>query len=209
MIIISLLIYLLLIPSLVIQGYGYSFFNASIDMCHDVKNILDKDIEPKLGSGIGYFITCPAKSIKKNIYSSKFIISKNYDIIYDELNQKVLSEMPKGLAQKKRNNTYINSLKMHFLINKNTTISQGFETLAYYNDMLQGLESIGVCEYARNCINFIEEKFCYENIQAQQDGFIYYTLGILGVLLVAIGLNKISVFTGLNIKVFFFSLNLC
>merc|ERR1712032_1180171 len=98
-------------------------------------------------------------------------------------------------ADKKSNNTYFMALSKHFKEEKR--ISEGFLSLVYFNDMLLGLESLGVCEYSKNCINYIEEKFCYENIQAQQDGFIYYTLGAIGVLLVAIGLNKISVFTGL------------
>ena len=197
---ISLTMFLLLIPMLVIQGYGYSFFNASIDMCNDVKNIIDKNLEPKLGSGIGYFVTCPAKQIRKNIYSSKFILSKSYDILYDELNEKVLPVMDQGLARRKRNNTYLNSLKTHF--KQNETLSKGFETLTYFNDMLFGLESLGVCEYARSCVNFIEENFCYRNLQAQQDAFIYYTLGSLGVLIVSIALNKISVYTREKVKIF-------
>lgn len=171
-------------------------------MCRDTKNIIDKDLEPKLGSGMGFFLTCPEKKIRKNIYSSKFGLSKSFDILYDELNAKLLPVMKDGLAHKKRNNTYFKSLQKHFSANK--SISEGFESLAYFNDMLLGLESLGVCEYARNCINFIEEEYCYQNIQAQQDGFIYYTLGTIGVLLVAIGLNKISVFTGLEVKVIFF-----
>ncbi len=48
-------------------------------MCNDVKNILDKDLEPKMGKCIGYIITCPDKSVKKDIFSCKFIISKNFD----------------------------------------------------------------------------------------------------------------------------------
>ena len=185
--------FLLLIPVLVIQGNGYSFFNVSIDMCGDVKNIVDKNIDPKYGSGIGYYITCPAKEIRKNIYSSKFILSKSYDILFNDLNKKVLPVMEKGIARKKRNNTYLNGLKDHF--KQNETISQGFKTLTNFNYMLSGLESIGVCEYAKNCVNFIEENFCYKNLQAQQDAFIYYTIGSLGVLITAIALNKLSVFT--------------
>jgi hypothetical protein len=169
-----------------------------------VKNILDKELEPKNGTGIGYFITCPSKVIKKDIYSSKYIITKNFDYIYEDLNKKVFKEIKQGLALKKRNNTYIKSLENYFLQNDNTLIlAKGFETLSYLNDILMSLESLGVCEYARNSIYFIEEKFCNKNIQAQQDGFIYYTLGALGVLLVSIGLNKISVFTGLVLKVFY------
>ena len=195
--------FLLLIPILVIQGYGYSFFNASIDMCQDVKNILDKNIEPKFGSGIGYFITCPAKEIRKNIYSTKFILSKSYDILYDDLNQKVLPEMAQGLARKKRNNTYLNAIKDNFQQNK--TISDGLETLINFNNMLIGLESLGVCEYAKNCINFIEENYCYMNLKAQQDAFIYYALGSFGVLIVSIALNKLSVFTREKVKKIFFN----
>ena len=175
-------------------------------MCNDVKNILDKDLEPKMGKGIGYFITCPDKSVKKDIFSSKFIISKNFDYIYEELNKKYINYLnltDQGLALKKRNNTYNKSLQKYFIQSENSTnLSQGFETLSYYNDVLLALESLGVCEYARNSIYFIEENFCYKNIQAQQNGFIYYTLSAFGVLLVAIGLNKISVFTDLDLKVF-------
>ena len=50
--------------------------------------------------------------------------------------------------------------------------------------------------------NFIEENFCYRNLQAQQDAFIYYTLGSLGVLIVSIALNKISVYTREKVKIF-------
>ena len=192
----------LLCPILVIQGYGYSFFNATIDMCQDAKNILDKNLDPKFRSGIGYFITCPSKEIRKNIYSSKFILSKSYDILFDDLNQKVLPQLEQGIARKKRNNTYLNSLKDHFKDNK--TIADGFETLKNFNNMLTGLESLGVCEYAKNCISFLEENFCYKNLAAQQDAFIYYTLGSFGVLIVAIALNKLSVFTREKVKIIFY-----
>lgn len=192
---------MLLIPILVIQGYGYSFFNESIDLCGDVKNILDKNIDPKFESGIGYFITCPPKDIRKNIYSSKYILSRSYDIIYNDLSQKVKPTFEKGLANKKRNNTYLNAVKDMF--SDNESIKKGFDTLVNYNQMLTGLESLGTCEYAKNCINYIEEKFCYTNLDAQMNGFIYYSLASFGVLLVAIGLNKLSVFTREVVKYIF------
>lgn len=194
--------FLFLIPILVIQGNGYSFFNASIDLCQDVKNILDKNIEPKYGSGIGFYITCPTKEVRKNIYSSKFILSNSYDILYNDLNEKVKPVMEEGIARKKRNNTYLDGLSEHF--KKNETISNGFKALTDFNKILSCLESLGVCEYGKNSITFIEEKFCYKNLQAQQDAFIYYTIGTLGVLIVSISLNKLSVFTREKVIEFFF-----
>jgi hypothetical protein len=192
--------FLFLIPVFVVQGFGYSFLNNSIDMCSDIKNIIDKNIEPKYRSGIGLYIICPTKEIRKNIYSTKFIISKSYDILYNDLNEKVLPVLDKGLARKKRNNDYLRSLKNYF--KQNETISKGFETLINFNNILSGLESLGSCEYSKNCINYIEEKFCYKNLNSQQEAFIYYSIGSLGVLLVSIAFNKLSVFTREKVKNF-------
>jgi hypothetical protein len=190
--------FLFLVPVLVIQGLGYSLFISTIDMCTDVKNIVDKNIEPKYKSGVGFYITCPPKEIRKNIYSTKFIISKSYDILFNDLNEKVLPVFSKGLARKKRNNDYLLSLKNYF--KQNETISNGFEALINFNNILSGLESIGSCEYSKNSINYIEEKLCYKNLRGQMDAFIYYSIGSLGVLLVSIALNKLSVFTREKVK---------
>ena len=193
----------MLIPIFVIQGYSFSFFIYSIDLCKDVLNIVKKDIEPKQGRGIGYFITCPAKNVRKNIYTSKYILSRSFDILFDDLNTNIKPYYPTGLGYLKRDDAHFNYLAETANITfneKNDTIKSGLKSLVQLNSILKGLESLSQCEYALSSINYIEEKYCLTSLYIQSYSMISYLLGAIGILFVSIGLNKASVLIDENEK---------
>lgn len=164
-------------------------------MCKDVLNIVKKDIEPRQDKGIGYFISCPAKNVRKNIYTSKYILSKSFDYLYEDLNTNINKNFPQqSLGDYKRNDTHFDFLATNLTYNDTTTsIKNGLRSLVELNTILKGLESLSQCEYALSSINYIEEKYCSKSLDFQSVSMITYLIGALGILLVSVGLNKASV----------------
>lgn len=164
-------------------------------MCKDVLNIVSKDIEPRQEKGIGYFISCPAKNVRKNIFTSKYILSKSFDYLFDDLNTNIVKNNPqKSLGDYKRNDTYFNYLAENLNYdNNNSTIKNGLKSLVELNSILKGLESLSQCEYALSSINYIEDQYCSTSIERQSYSMVSYLIGAIGILFVSIGLNKASV----------------
>jgi hypothetical protein len=186
---------------------SFSFFIYSIDMCKDVLNLVTKDIEPRQEKGIGYFISCPAKNVRKNIYTSKYILSKSFDYLFDDLNSIIIKNNPqKSLGDYKRNDTHFEYLANNLTYdNNNSTVKNGLKSLVELNCILKGLESLSQCEYALSSINYIEEKYCLISLEIQSYSMVSYLIGALGILFVSIGLNKASVLIdegGVKVNVF-------
>lgn len=158
-------------------------------------NIVQKDVEPKQEKGVGYYMNCPAKITRKNIYTEKYILSTKFDILINDLNRTLIQVNPKGLGMYTRNNTNFDFLseKGYNYTEQNITIYKGLKSLVEYNGVLEGLESLSKCEYALSSINYIEENFCYESLYNQFYGLILLLFGTIGILLLSIGLNKLSV----------------
>lgn len=197
MIIASLLIYLLLIPIFVIQGYSFSYFIFSVDMCKESLNSISNNLEPRYEKGIGYFIRCPAKNVRKDIYTSKYILSNSFDNLIKDVNKTLITNnFTQGLGYFKRNNTLFNVLadKTFTYNDNNITVKTGLKSLVQVNKILYGLESLSQCEYGLSTINYLEEKFCYENLDNESFRMIYYLIGAIGIIFVTVGLNKLSVF---------------
>lgn len=178
-------------------------------MCKDVLNIVKKDIEPRQDKGIGYFISCPAKNVRKNIYTSKYILSKSFDYLFEDLNTNIIKSNPqKGLGDLKRNDTHFIYLANNLTFeNNNSTIKNGLKSLVELNSILKGLESLSQCEYALSSIHYMEENYCFISLDIQANSMVSYLIGALGIFFVSIGLNKASVLIDENgEKVLFFVL---
>jgi len=162
-------------------------------MCKDALNIVKKDLEPKQDKGIGYFITCPGKNVRKNIYTAKYVFSKSFDYLYDDL----VGQTPfNNFANQKRNETYFKNLlnlNSTILGDKEVKIKTGVKSLIEFNKILYGLESLSQCEYALSSINFIEENFCTKSLDSQSYSMVAYLIGAIGILFISVGLNKASV----------------
>ncbi len=165
-------------------------------MCKDALNIVNKDLEPKQNSGIGYFITCPAKNVRKNIFTAKYILSKSFDYLYDDI-KKISNQEFLDIGNYKRNETHFTYLLDY---THNIKINIGIKSLIEFNKILFGLESLSLCEYALSTINFIEEKFCRSTLELQSKNLIAYFIGAIGILFVSVGLNKASVLIDEEIK---------
>ena len=191
----SLLIYLLIIPIFVILGKNFSFFVFSIDLCKEVMNIVQKEVEPKQEKGVGFYLACPAKNTRKAIYTNKYLLSTKIDILINDLNNTFKQVDPKGLGMYKRNNTNFDFLSenAYNYTEKNKTIQKGLKSLIEFNGILEGLESLSKCEYALSSINYMEENFCRESLDYQFNGIFFLGIGSFGILLLSIGLNKLSV----------------
>ncbi len=171
-------------------------------MCKDVLNIVTKDIEPRQEKGVGYFISCPAKNVRKNIYTSKYILSKSFDYLFEDLNSILIKNNPQtSLGDYKRNNTHFDYLANNLTyVNNNSTIKNGLKSLVELNSILKGLESLSQCEYALSSIHYMEEKYCFRSLDDQAHSMVSYLIVALGVLFMSIGLNKASVLLDENAK---------
>lgn len=166
-------------------------------MCKESLNSISNNLEPRYEKGIGYFIRCPAKNVRKDIYTSKYILSNSFDNLIKDVNKTLITNnFTQGLGYFKRNNTLFNVLadKTFTYNDNNITVKTGLKSLVQVNKILYGLESLSQCEYGLSTINYLEEKFCYENLDNESFRMIYYLIGAIGIIFVTVGLNKLSVF---------------
>jgi hypothetical protein len=188
------------IPSFIILGLDLSYFLISIDYCKDVNKytttnalIVDK--------GLGYYISSPSKSTQFKINTAKYELSTSFNKIFDNVNQLLITDMgiPEGLGKYKRNNKHFNKL-LHStkFVEDQIYLARGIQMLIDTNNILRGLEALGNSQAARNVINFGEDHFCHKNIGFQFSNLLFLFFGVLSVIILSIGINKLIVLLNPN-----------
>jgi hypothetical protein len=190
---ISLILFALMIPACVILGLNTSYFLLSIDICKDINKYISSDVSPYAEKGIGVYISCPSKTTQVKINTAKYELSNSFNKIINEVNNTIINKYEdETIGIYRRNNTHFKHLAETKYIN-DTNLYKGLYAVYYTNDVLQGLSALSECQAANNVINFSEEKFCYSNIAMQFNNLIYYFIGTVGLLILAIGSNKLIV----------------
>ena len=80
------------------------------------------------------------------------------------------------------------------LINENATLEYALDVLVNlidYNHILGDLKSVVSCQSAENAINRIESSYCVNNFDKVEMEIFAYLIAILGIFLLAVGLNKV------------------
>ena len=61
--VVSVCLFMIIIPNFIVMALNTSFFFLSIDICDNVNKIVTNYTIPISGEGIGYYISCPSKVI--------------------------------------------------------------------------------------------------------------------------------------------------
>jgi hypothetical protein len=153
--------------------------------------------------GLGYFISCPSKQVLFNINAAKFELNESFNYLYKNVNQLLLNEMgiENALGPYKRNNNkYYKLLNDNKFTEDKLYIARGIQMLIETNNILRNLEVMGNCQSARNVINYGEDHFCHKNLGYQFSNLIFIFFGILSVILLSIGINKLTILLNPNIS---------
>lgn len=59
--VISICLFMIIIPNFIVTALNTSFFFLSIDLCDNINKIVTNYTIPISGEGIGYYISCPSK----------------------------------------------------------------------------------------------------------------------------------------------------
>jgi hypothetical protein len=197
----GLLLFAMTIPSFIILGLDVSYFLLSIDYCKDINKYMTSSALI-VDRGLGYFISCPSKTAQFNINTARYELSTSFENLYKNINQLLIDEMgvKEGLGPYKRfNNRYYKLLNDNKFPEDKVYIARGLQMLIETNDILRNLEAMGQCQAARNVINFGEDHFCHRNIGFQFSNLIFLFFGILSVIILSIGINKLTVLLNPNV----------
>ena len=191
----SIILFALIIPALVILGLNLAYFLLSIDICKDVNKYISSHSRPSMEKGIGVYLSCPSKNTQVMINTAKYELGNSFNTVIEQVNKTILSKQldeVSGLGVFRRNNTHFKYLADKVFVNE-TNVKNGLYALYHTNDILQGLDALSLCQCADDSINYLEEQFCYGNISLQFSNLIYYFIGIFGLFLLSVGLNKLIV----------------
>lgn len=191
--IISLILFALIIPACVIMGLNTSYFLLSIDICKDINKYISSDVSAYAEKGLGVYVSCPSKTTQVRINTAKYELGYSFNKIINEVNTTIKNTYEdEDIGIYKRNNSHFKYLADNNYVN-DTNVNKGLYSVYYTNNLLQSLSALSKCQAANNVINFSEEKFCYTNITMQFNNLIYYFIGIVGLLILSVGSNKLIV----------------
>jgi hypothetical protein len=187
----SILLFTLIIPSLIIEGINSSQFILSIDMCKNINKHVLEDSYPAPGIGLGMYVSCPSKPVQVMINTARFELGNTFNYLYDNMKKHLTDKYSDDIGNLKRNNKVFSDLAEKY--KDDAYLNSGLLSLTYINDILYGLEGLITCRLAEDVVNYTEETFCYRNITYQFNNLIFYINGILGLLILTIGINKMIV----------------
>jgi hypothetical protein len=189
--IMSILLSLLIIPSLIIEGINSCHFILSVDMCKNINKHILEESYPIPGKGLGKYISCPSKPIQFMINTARFDLGNSFNYIYDSMKKHMTDKYSADIGNLKRDNKLFTELAEKY--KDDNYLNSGLISLTYLNDILLGLEGLITCNFAEDVVNYTEETFCYKNITYQFKNLFYYILGIFGLFILVIGVNKLIV----------------
>jgi hypothetical protein len=193
----SLILYVFIIPSWFIMGVNTSYFLLTIDFCKDVHKYVTAESKPYATQGLGVYLPCPSKPTQVDINTAMYELSLSFNGVINEVNSTMISLKNQNLGLYKRNNTHFKTLANEKFSNStdmaDTNIKKGLMTLYHTNDILQSLTALTKCQTALDSINYLDEKFCYGNISLMFKNLFFYFFGIIGLLMLSVGANKLVV----------------
>ena len=167
--------------------------------------------------GIGTYLSCPSKDAMRSISTAIYQYIVGFDYLYNQVDEifneeenialKMFSDY--SLGKDKRNNTYFkelyNKIKDMEISDtgneeldkekqrRKTVVLRNLQSFGIMNVLLAGLLSMTSCYTAKNSINYIEEKYCYENHGYMFRNVIFDTIAALGFVIISVGLNKLVI----------------
>jgi hypothetical protein len=195
----SLLLFAMTIPSFVILGLDISKFLVSVDYCNEINNFVEKG-SPLTSKGIGYVLPCADKETKVLINVAKYELSLSFDNIIEDANNTVINNysVPSGLGVWKRNNENFEKLKYEY--KGNETLVSSLDIIISTNNILRNLNALSECQVSTNIINYGEEKVCQDNLGYMFYNFSYLLVGIICLIILSVEINKLSVILNLRDK---------
>ena len=205
----SILLLLFAAPVFIIAGLETTYTFLSIDFCGSIGNSVISGIIPSDNKGLGTYLSCPPKETMRIISTDAYDYIANFDYLYNETefifsNRTWLKNLTLGTD--KRNNDYFKELyekvdKIELPTNisikrpddeeKKNLVLRNLKCFGIMNVIMAGLLSMTSCFTARNSINFIEEKYCYNNHGYMFRNVIFDMISAIGFIITSVGLNKL------------------
>lgn len=205
----SILLLLFAAPVFIIAGLETTYTFLSIDFCSSIGNSVISGIIPSDNKGLGTYLSCPPKETIWSISTANYDYISNFDYLYNETefifsNRTWLKDL--SLGTDKRNNAYFKELyekveKIELPTNKTIRrdddeekkglVLRNLKCFGIMNVIMAGLLSMTSCYTARNSINFIEEKYCYNNHGYMFRNVIFDMISAIGFIIISVGLNKL------------------
>ena len=213
----SIILLLLASPVFAMAGLETTYTFLSIDFCSSIGNSIISGITPSENEGIGTYLSCPSKDAMRSISTAIYQYIVGFDYLYNQVDEifneeenialKMFSDY--SLGKDKRNNTYFkelyNKIKDMEISDtgneeldkekqrRKTVVLRNLQSFGIMNVLLAGLLSMTSCYTAKNSINYIEEKYCYENHGYMFRNVIFDTIAALGFVIISVGLNKLVI----------------
>ena len=199
-----ILLLLLAAPVFVMAGLETTYTFLSIDFCGSIGNSIISGIIPPVENGLAYYFSCLPKETQRNISTAIYQYIANFDYLYNQTNFILLNSKwteINSTGNDKRNNTKFRDLYNEII---GTVVSAEYEAekeivlrnlkcFEIINYLIAGLLSMTSCYTTRNCINYIEEKYCYKNHAYMFRNVIFDMISAIGFIIMSVGLNKLIV----------------
>ncbi len=195
------------VPFLYLIGKEFSYLFLSIDFCSNISNYASYRIAPKENFGLGKYLSCTSKDSLIKISTDNYELGVTFNAVFENMTNNINS-LPESIRvgniiyKRDMNSLKIikeNYKKSSVILENETDITQFFneigeqaEILIGLNYILGSLNYLGVCASAKSNINYIEENYCYKNHEYIGYSVLFEFLGIIGVIFLAIGLNKLT-----------------
>lgn len=184
-----------------------TYMAVGIDFCQSTRIAMLSGSFSAKDQGIGEYITCPAVEIKRHINTGIFLMSQTYNILYSEAIELYRLYGSFDSTRPKRDNEYLKEL-YDYVLNYNSSTDRNetdptanetqrnmtladLKALVDYNHLLGDLKSLVSCQAAEYAINGIESSYCINNFGKVGSEIVAYLVGMLGIFILAVGLNKV------------------
>jgi len=192
----SLLLFSITIPSFVILGLDTCYFLLSIDYCQEVNKYMTTKA-PISNKGLGFYHSCPSKPTQIKINTAKYEIGISFNNLIKEVNETIIQKydyLRSGLGVWKRNNPHFeNLIKINDWEEKDLYLANDLKLIINTNNILRNLDALSECQVARNIINYGEDHFCHNNLTYIFNNLIFLSIGIISLIILAVEMNKLMV----------------
>jgi hypothetical protein len=165
----------------------------SVDICKDVNKYVTTKSLPFGERGLALYLSCPNKQELINVNTAKYQFTNSFNQLLKEVNDTLISFNGTNIGPYKRDNENFQFLTTLSFEPDKDNIKKGLLAMINNNEILRGLQALSSCQFALNSMNFMEEKFCYNSIEYQFDNLVLIFFAIIGLMLLAVGMNKLTI----------------